>query len=63
MLIGLYIAITGHIPGASGLNADTILAIDLSFVFLGGLGMFLVSFVSGFAADIEKNEVLEVSNV
>lgn len=52
MLIGLYIAITGHIPGISPDDPDLILAIDLAIVFGGGLGMFLVSFVCGFAADI-----------
>jgi hypothetical protein len=55
MLIGLYIAITGNIPGNSTMDPDVILAIDLSFVFGGGLGMFLISLVSGFAADIENN--------
>jgi hypothetical protein len=52
MLIGLYIAITGNLPGVS--DPDQILAVDLAFVFIGGLGMFLISFVSGFAADIEE---------
>lgn len=55
MLIGLYIAITGHIPGVSPDDPNRILAIDLTFVFGGGLGMFLVSFVSGFADDIQRN--------
>jgi hypothetical protein len=54
MLIGLYIAITGHIPGLSDADPNRILAIDLSFVFVGGLGMFLVSFVCGFAYDIQN---------
>ena len=57
MLIGLYIAITGHIPGFSIDDPDRILAIDLTFVLAGGLGMFLISFVSGFADDIERNAV------
>lgn len=55
MMIGLYIAITGHIPFGSNLHPDTVLAICLGFVFGGGLGMFLISFVCGFAADIENN--------
>ena len=55
MLIGLYIAITGHILGVSSDDPNRILAIDLTFVFGGGLGMFLVSFVSGFADDIQRN--------
>jgi hypothetical protein len=54
MLVGLYVSITGHIPGSSGLDPDVILAIDLTIVFGGGLGMFLLSFVCGFAADIER---------
>jgi hypothetical protein len=53
MLVGLYIAITGHIPGMSAADPDRILAIDLAIVFGGGLGMFLISLVCGFAADIE----------
>jgi hypothetical protein len=55
MLVGLYIAITGYIPGLQGADPDTVLAIDLAVVFGGGLGMFLVSFVCGFAADIETH--------
>ena len=54
MLIGLYIAITGNIPGLSNADPNRILAIDLSFVFIGGLGMFLLSFVCGFAYDIQQ---------
>jgi len=53
MLIGLYVAITGNIPGLGGVDPDRILAIDLAFVFIGGLGMFLLSFVCGFAHDLE----------
>jgi hypothetical protein len=55
MLVGLFIAITGHIPGVNSDNPNKILAIDLTFVFGGGLGMFLVSYVSGFADDIQRN--------
>jgi hypothetical protein len=55
MLVGLYIAITGHIPGVSPQNPNRILAIDLVIVFGGGLGMFLISFLSGFAYDIRHN--------
>ena len=55
MLVGLYIAITGHIPGVSPNDPNRILAIDLTIVFGGGLGMFLISFVSGFADDIQRN--------
>jgi hypothetical protein len=56
-LIGLFIAITGYVPGVS--TDERILAICWSFVFGGGLGMFLVTFVAGFAYDIQKR-MLEV---
>ena len=56
MLIGLYIAITGNIPGLGDADPDRILAIDLTFVFIGGLGMFWLSFVCGFAQDIEAQK-------
>jgi len=56
MLIGLFIAITGLIPGLNLDDPNRILAIDLTFVLGGGLGMFLVSFLSGFAYDIERRE-------
>lgn len=51
-LIGLFIAITGYVPGVS--DDERILAICWSFVFGGGLGMFLLTFVSGFADDLQK---------
>jgi hypothetical protein len=51
-LIGLFIAITGFVPGES--DTERILAICWSFIFLGGLGMFLLTFVAGFASDIQK---------
>ena len=60
MMVGLYIAITGHVPGVEIPDPDHVLIIDLTIVFVGGLGMFLVSLVSGFAADIQRNvEVTE----
>jgi hypothetical protein len=49
--IGLAIAIFGWVPGVS--DPEQILAICWAFVFGGGLGLFLVSAVAGFAADIE----------
>jgi hypothetical protein len=52
MLLGLFIAITGVVPGLRLQDPDTILAIDLAIVFGGGLGMFLLSFLSGFADDL-----------
>jgi hypothetical protein len=51
----LYVAITGYILGMRPNDPDRTLAIDLTIVFGGGLGMFLASFVSGFADDIERN--------
>ena len=51
-LIGLFIAITGYVPGEN--DPERILGICWSFIFLGGSGMFLLTFVSGFAHDIYK---------
>jgi hypothetical protein len=52
-LIGLSIAIFGFVPGES--NPERILSICWSFIFTGGLGMFLLSFVAGFAHDIQQS--------
>ena len=52
-LIGLTIAITGYVPGVDANDPERILAICWAFVFGGGWGMFLVSIVCGFAADIQ----------
>ena len=51
-LIGIFIAITGYVPGV--LNDERILAICWSFVFGGGLGMFLLTFLAGFANDLQQ---------
>jgi hypothetical protein len=51
-LIGLFIAITGYVPGES--DSERILSICWAFVFGGGLGMFLLTFVAGFAYDLQK---------
>jgi hypothetical protein len=51
-LIGLFIAITGYVPGQT--DPEFIINICWAFIFLGGLGMYLVTFVSGFAYDIQK---------
>jgi hypothetical protein len=51
-LIGLFIAITGYVPGES--DPEIILNICWALIFLGGLGLYLVTFVSGFAYDIQK---------
>jgi hypothetical protein len=53
-LIGLFIAITGYVPGQS--DPKVILNICWAFIFIGGLGLYLVTFVSGFTADVEEYE-------
>ncbi len=52
-LIGLFVAITGYVPGVT--NDESILAVCWAFIFGGGLGLYLLTFVSGFAADIQNN--------
>lgn len=52
-LVGLFIAITGYVPGQS--NPEVIINICWAFVFIGGLGSYLVTFVAGFSSDIERN--------
>ena len=56
MLMGLYIAITGNIPWSDISDPERILNICWAFVFGGGWGMFILSFVFGFSADIEHRE-------
>jgi hypothetical protein len=51
-LAGLFIAITGYIPGQS--DPEVILNICWAFIFIGGLGLYLLTFVAGFAHDIEQ---------
>jgi hypothetical protein len=51
-LIGLFIAITGYVPGQS--DPEIILTIDWALIFGGGLGFYLLTFVAGFAADIDS---------
>lgn len=51
-LIGLFIAITGYVPGES--DPERILNICWAFIFLSGLGTYLLTFVAGFAYDIEQ---------
>lgn len=53
-LIGLFIAITGFVPGVSKSRPELILTICWLFVFGGGLGMMVLSFVAGFAADVQR---------
>jgi hypothetical protein len=52
-LTGLFIAITGYFPGQS--DPEIIINICWAFIFIGGLGLYLLSFVSGFASDIQNN--------
>ena len=56
MLIRLYIAINGNIPWTDISDPGCILNICWALVFRGGWGMFMLSFVCGFAADIEDQE-------
>ncbi len=51
-LVGLFIAITGYVPGQS--NPETILNMCWAFIFIGGLGMYLLTFVCGFAHDSQQ---------
>jgi hypothetical protein len=51
-LIGLFIAITGYVPGV--VDDESILAVCWAFVFGGGLGLYLLTYVAGFAADIQR---------
>jgi hypothetical protein len=59
LAIGLYIAITGHVPGFASDDPEQILTVTWLFVFGGGWGMFLLSILSGFAFDIEQRETGE----
>jgi hypothetical protein len=54
LAIGLYITIAGHVPGVDPGDPERILAICWAFVFGGGWGMFLLTFVAGFAHDIQS---------
>lgn len=54
-LIGLFIAITGYVPSQS--DPDLIINICWAFIFIGGLGLYLVNFISGFAADFIRKGV------
>lgn len=51
-LIGLFIAITGYVPGVT--DDGTVLAVSWFFVFGGGWGMYLLTYLAGFAADIQR---------
>jgi hypothetical protein len=56
VMIGLYIAITGHVPGMDTSDPERILSICWSFIFGGGWGMLLLTFVAGFAHDIQHEK-------
>lgn len=53
-LVGLFIAIFGYVPGVAPNDDDLILTICWAFVFGGGWGGCLLSYIAGFAHDIEK---------
>jgi hypothetical protein len=53
-LTGLFIAITGYVPGQS--DPEVIINICWALIFIGGLGLYLVTFVSGFTADVEEHK-------
>jgi hypothetical protein len=55
MLVGLYMSVRGDFLGMRVEDPNQMLVIVLSLVFGGGLGMFLISFVSGFADDIQRS--------
>ncbi len=54
LLVGLSISITGVVPGAS--DPEQILSICWSFVFGGGLGVFLLAMLAGFACDLGAHQ-------
>ncbi len=56
LLVGLFIAIFGYVPGVDANDSERILAICWSFVFGGGWGGFLVAYVAGFAYDICQSD-------
>lgn len=56
LLIGLFIAITGYVPGVS--DDESILAVCWAFVFGGGWAMYLLTYVAGFASDIRSRIAL-----
>ncbi|MBN2003670.1 MAG: hypothetical protein JXA21_09970 [Anaerolineae bacterium] len=52
-LIGLFIAITGYVPGQN--DPEVIINLCWAFIFVGGLGLYLLTFVAGFSCDIGRN--------
>ncbi len=53
LLFALAIAVFGYVPGVSASNPDLILALCWLFLF-AALGLFLFSFVAGFAHDLQS---------
>jgi len=53
-LLGLSIAVFGYVPGMS--DPERVFNVCWAFIFGGGLGGILLSFVAGFAHDIEAQE-------
>lgn len=51
-VIGLAVAVFGYVPNVS--DPETVLNICWAFIFGGGLGMFLLAFVAGFAHDVQE---------
>jgi hypothetical protein len=56
LLIGLFIAITGYVPGVR--DDESILAVCWAFVFGGGWGLYLLTYVSGFVYDARQRIAL-----
>jgi hypothetical protein len=54
IMIGLYIAITGYVPGVETSDPERILSICWSFIFGGGWAVLLLTFIAGFADDIQR---------
>jgi hypothetical protein len=59
-LIGLEIAVFGYVPGLKNNDPELILMICWLFIFGGGLGMFLLTFIGGFAHDSLQQETNRV---
>ena len=51
-VIGLLIAIFGYVPGMS--DPERVINVCWAFIFGGGWAVFLLTFVAGFAHDIER---------
>lgn len=56
LLIGIFIAITGYVPGVT--DDEGIFAVCWAFVFGGGWGLYLLTYVSGFMYDARQRIAL-----